>query len=87
MKTTDRNSTKLSLGATVELLCQGASAIAADGDSAADLAAHRLERVLVRGGNMRLAAALATLAQELIPVSSGTKRQPKAETLLFARAA
>ncbi len=84
MQTTNQ---KLSLGAAVEMLCQHAGAVAADGASATDLVARRLERVLVRGGNQRLAAALAALAQELTSVSSGTKRQPKAEQLLFARAA
>jgi hypothetical protein len=84
MKTTDRNSTKLSLSATVEMLCQDTGALAADDGSAVDLAARRLERVLVRGGNLRLAPALAALAQELVPVSSGTKRQPQAERALFA---
>ena len=87
MKTTNQNSKKLSLSATVEMLCQDAGAVAPDDGSAADLAARRLERVLVRGGNMRLAAALAALGQELVPASSGTNRQPQAERVLFARAA
>ena len=87
MQTTNQNSKKLSLGATVEMLCQDARAVGADDSSVADLAARRLERVLLRRSNLRMAAALAALAQELAPASSSAKRQPKADELLFARAA
>lgn len=65
--TTNRNAKTLSLGAMVEKLFDQASAIANDGASAADLAAHRLEQVLTRGANARLATALSDLALELAP--------------------
>ena len=87
MQTTTQNSKKLSLGAMVEALCQDAGTVATDAPSVADLAAHRLERVLVRGGNLRLAAALAALARELAPPSSSANRQSTAEGFLVARAA
>src|SRR5579863_1389120 len=61
--------------------------VGTDAPSVADLAAHRLERVLVRGGNLRLAAALAALARELAPPSSSANRQSTAEGFLVARAA
>lgn len=86
MLTTKQNSKKLSLGATVEMLCQDARAVAADDFSITDLAARRLERVLIRGRNLRIADALAALAQELAPASSSA-RQPKGDELLLARAA
>lgn len=86
MQTTNQNSTKLTLGAMVEKLCRQGSAVAADHTAGADLAARRLERLLVRGGNVRLATALADLAQELAPVAVGTRRHSKADRF-FARAA
>ena len=87
MQTRDQNSKKLGLGATVEMFCQDASTVAADDSAVADLAARRLERLLLRGSNLRLAAALAALAEELASVCSGAQRRPKAEELLLARAA
>lgn len=88
MKTTE-NSKMLSLGAMVEELFEQGNAVADDAVAAADLAARRLERVLVRGGNARLAVALADLALELAPASSGRSRRLDTRSQAFpsARAA
>lgn len=64
---TNRNGRTLSLGAMVEKLFDQASVAANDAGAAADFAAHRLEQVLTRGGNTRLAHALSDLALELAP--------------------
>jgi hypothetical protein len=85
--TTNASSKTLTLGTLVEKLVGRADAIADDGRDAADLAAHRLERVLVRGGNLRLAVALADLALELAPASSASRRQTETPSILLARAA
>jgi hypothetical protein len=45
-------------------------AIAQESATAAELAARHLERVLVRGANLRLNVALARLARELGPLSA-----------------
>ena len=71
----------------VEKLFEQGSAVADDAVSAADLAARRLERVLARGGNARLALALANLAVELAPASSSRRRRFEIESGLSARAA
>jgi hypothetical protein len=58
--------------------------VAGDPATAAELAARRLERVLVRGGNLRLEAALVELANEL----RSTRRHPAGlpgEDVLAAR--
>ena len=65
--TTNQNGTTLSLGAMVEKLIDQASATANDGVAPADIAARRLEQVLARSANARLATALADLALELGP--------------------
>jgi hypothetical protein len=87
MQTTDRIAKTLSLGAVVEMICRQESAVAIDQNAVADLAARRLERVLVRGGNARLAAALATLAQELAPTSSRATTRSRRGNFRLARAA
>jgi hypothetical protein len=43
-------------------------AIGQDSSTAAELAAHRLERVLARSSNLRLSAALVRLARDLGPL-------------------
>jgi hypothetical protein len=63
---------RLQLGEVVVAACELGSRVAGDPATAAELAARRLERVLVRGGNLRLEAALAELANELRP----TRRYP-----------
>ncbi|HVV48359.1 MAG TPA: hypothetical protein VHO06_01750 [Polyangia bacterium] len=85
--TTTESSKTLTLGAMVEKLVARADAIAGEGAPAADLAAHSLERVLARGGNLRLAAALAGLARELAPGSSTARRRFETPSLVLARAA
>ncbi len=86
---TNENSKMLSLGAMVEKLFEQGNAVADDAVAAADLAARRLERVLVRGGNARLAVALADLALELAPASSRRPRRSDTQSQSFpaARAA
>ena len=85
--TMNESSKTVTLGATVEMLVASADAVGATGSTAAELAAHRLERVLVRGGNVRLAAALADLAGELAPVSSNPRRRSETARFLAAHAA
>jgi hypothetical protein len=85
--TTNESSRKLTLGAMVEELVAGAGAMTTEGRAAAELAAQRLERVLVRGGNLRLAAALADLALELAAPSSASRRQRATRSFVAARAA
>jgi hypothetical protein len=85
--TTNQSSNTVTLGATVEKFLAGADAVAGKGATAAELAAHRLERVLVRGGNLRLAAVLADLASELAPTSSTTRRRSEMARFPAARAA
>lgn len=69
------NQKTLSLGAVVEKLFEQAEAVAENGVAAADLAACRLERVLARGANARLAAAVADLAREIAPVTVAAARR------------
>lgn len=85
--TANASSKMLTLGATVEKLVASADALAGENAAAADLVAHRLERVLVRGGNLRLAAALADLARDLAPTSSISRRRADVPSLPAARAA
>jgi hypothetical protein len=80
--TTNRNGKRLNLGAMVEKLFDQAEGAVSDAASAADLAARRLERVLTRGGNARLAIALSDLALELAPAYAGRRVQPAYETAL-----
>lgn len=84
---TNQKSKLMSLGAMVEKLVEQENALADGTVGAADLAAHRLERVLARGGNMRLAAALADLGRELAPVSSRRHRRLDPDAVLSAHAA
>ena len=63
----------LNLGEAVAAAVDLGSAIAGDGDTASKLAARRLERVLLRGSNARLALAIAGLARDLAPRSAATK--------------
>jgi hypothetical protein len=83
----NQNSKILNLGAMVEKLFEQGSTVADDAVAAADLAARRLERVLVRGGNARLAFALADLALELAPVSPRRYRRIDTRSFSSARAA
>lgn len=87
MTTTNRNGTTLSLGAMVEKFFDQAEAAAGDAATAAELAARRLERVLTRGGNTRLALALSELAVELAPGRAGRPAQAAHELAHSARAA
>lgn len=73
------------LGDTIEALCRDGVAIARDSHLGASLAGSRLERVLVRAGNARLAMALADLAGELAPTAS--RRRDLSTADLFSRAA
>lgn len=50
------------------------SAVASDPATAGDLAARHLERLLLRGGNARVVAALADLAQDLAPTGRHSRR-------------
>ncbi len=65
MQSSGQTSDALKLGEVIEALCELGSAIAPDPRMAADLATHRLERVLLRGENVRLTADLTELAREL----------------------
>jgi hypothetical protein len=60
----------LYLGQIVTAACDLGGTIAADRAVATELAARHLERVLVRGRNARIAAALAELANELAPLQA-----------------
>lgn len=82
---TNQNGRTVTLGSTIAELCRDGEAIAEDARLGASLAGHRLERVLVRGGNARLAMALADLAGELAPTAS--RRRDLSTADLFARAA
>jgi hypothetical protein len=68
MQTREQSPPKPRLGEVVEAAYALGSLVAAtDRETASDLAARRLERVLARGGNRHLAIALAGLARELGP--------------------
>ena len=67
MRTKDSNSDAPNVGDMVAAACEMGSAIASDPAVANELAARHLERVLVRGSNARLAAALAVLALQFTP--------------------
>lgn len=69
------------LGDVVEAAYELGRAVAADPATAATLATRRLERVLVRAGNLRLQAALALLANEVRPASRPTSYSPYASAL------
>lgn len=71
MQTTERNSVGTSLGEAIEASCELGSAISPDSTVASELAARHVGRMLAQGGNARLAAALAMLANEL---GAGTPR-------------
>ena len=62
------------LGAVVAAAYAVSSAITSDPGAASELAARHLERVLVRGCNARLVAALRGLARELTPTSARVVR-------------
>jgi hypothetical protein len=57
----------LKLGELVAAAYDLGTQVASDPSAAAELAARRLERVLLRGGNPRLQAAIAAFAKELRP--------------------
>jgi len=56
------------LGDAIAEAYEMSSAVASNRTTASELAARRLERVLARGANARLVAALRDLARELAPV-------------------
>jgi hypothetical protein len=56
------------LGDAIAIAYEMSSAIASNRTTASELAARRLGRVLARGANARLVAALRDLARELAPV-------------------
>jgi hypothetical protein len=76
MRTIESNSDAPMLGETVAEACDMGGIIASDPTTAAELAGRHLERVLVRGCNARLAAALAALALEFTP------EMPRAEAAM-----
>ena len=80
------NQKTLSLGAVVEKVFEQAEAVSENGVVAADLAACRLEWVLARGANARLASALADLAREIAPITPSRWRFEN-EVFLSTRAA
>lgn len=55
------------LGDLVAASYERGQALSQDSIAAAELAARHLERVLVRGSNLRVSAALARLAREIAP--------------------
>ena len=65
MRTTERNSAGISLGDVIAASCELGSAVSPDRGVAAELAARHVGRMLARGGNSRLAAAMTLLAREL----------------------
>lgn len=67
MRTNDSNSDVPNVGEMIAAACEMGSAVASDPALANELAARHLERVLVRGSNARLAAALAVLALQFSP--------------------
>ena len=85
--TTNQNGKTLSLGAMVEKLIDQAGAEAHDGVAPADLAARRLEQVLARGANARLANALVELASELGPARVSRRVQVTRHSTLSRHAA
>ncbi|HVZ72797.1 MAG TPA: hypothetical protein VHJ20_10525 [Polyangia bacterium] len=66
----DNHHASVTLGDFVTASFDLGAAVAGDTTNAAELAARHLERVLVRGSNLRLTAALAKLAREVGPVTS-----------------
>lgn len=75
----------LNLGEIVTAACELGGTLTADRAVATELAARHLERLLVRGRNARIAAALAELANELAP--SATRSAPRVSVPSMARAA
>jgi hypothetical protein len=67
MQAREQNLPKPRLGEVVEAAYALGNLVTTDRATASDLAARRLERVLARGSNRHLAAALAGLARELAP--------------------
>jgi hypothetical protein len=67
MQTREQNLPKPRLAEVVEAAYALGHLVAPDRATASDLATRRLERVLARGSNRHLAAALAGLAHELAP--------------------
>jgi hypothetical protein len=67
MPTHNRNPESSRSAEVVEAGCESGGALGSDGAMAVDHAARRLERVLVRGHNVRIQAALAALALEFAP--------------------
>ncbi len=65
------------LGETIAAAYDTSSAVASNPTTAGELAARRLERVLARGANARLVAALRDLADELTPVRARPVRQDR----------
>lgn len=70
MQTNPMSSKSTNLGDAVAAAVDLGSAIAGERDTASKLAARRLERVLLRGSNARLALAIVDLAFELAPRSA-----------------
>jgi hypothetical protein len=62
------------LGDVIAAAYEMSTAVASDGATANELAARHLERVLTRGANMRLVAALRGLARQLAPSRAHTAR-------------
>ena len=62
------------LGDVITAAYEVSDAITSDRAMADELAARHLERVLVRGGNLRLVAALRDLARELAPARARAVR-------------
>jgi hypothetical protein len=84
MQTKHEISTTPTLGEAVETAYQLGSAMTPDRATAVGLAARRLERVLVRGRNERLALALADLARDLAPTGPRAKRAKNPDFLFVS---
>ena len=79
MHTRNQNPEAPKLGEIVAAAYELGSTLTPDRATATDLAARHLERVLVRGGNARLVAALADLGREL--AAQGPRaRRPRVQT-------
>jgi hypothetical protein len=74
MQTHQSKSGTEQLGEAIAAAYETSTALAPNGTTASELAARRLERVLARGANVRLVAALRDLARELAPVRMRSAR-------------
>lgn len=74
MRTKREDSQAQNLGDAVVAAVDLGAGVARDRSVASALAARHLERVLARGANRRLVAALASLARELAPTRARTPR-------------